>query len=367
MKIILAGGGTGGPVTPLLAVAEEVRKRAPETKFLFVGTKKGPDKLLVEKTGMPFKSIPAAKFRRYFSPRNFFDIFVFAAGFFKSLAVLRTFRPDAIFSVGGFVAVPLSWAGRLYGCKILIHQQDSRVGLANKLISPVASKITTAFNDTVAKFYSGSGLFAGGTKEDRVEWTGNPVRKEFFDPEIKHREFFRLSGDLPVLLVFGGGTGADQLNTMLSELLPGLVMSNQIIHITGRGKNSIAFKHPNYHPYEFLTDEMASAMKLSDIVICRAGLSTISELAALEKVAIVIPIPDSHQEENAQILREAHAAVVVEKHEFDPETVGRIINSLRFNIARQQMLKRNIGKLMPKDAAARIAAIIIKAIKNGNE
>lgn len=364
MRIILAGGGTGGPVAPLLAVAEELRAKEPSGELLFVGTKKGPERTMVEAAGIEFLSIPAAKFRRYFSIRNLLDIFVFIAGLFRSSAIIRRFKPDVIFSVGGFVAVPLSWIGKLYGCKILIHQQDASPGLANRLISPFADGITVAFRDTAKMFSSGSGLFSSPSKE-RVEWTGNPVRKDFFDAELKNPEFFNLTGDLPVLLVFGGGTGAEQLNDLLAELLPGLVLANQVIHITGRGKNKIVFRHPNYHPYEFLTSEMPTAMKLADIVMCRAGLSTISELSVLEKVAVVIPMPDSHQEENARILREAHAAVIVEKHEFDPETIGRIINSLRFNIARQKMLMANISKLMPKDAAARIAEKIIKLSRHG--
>ncbi|MGE5392407.1 MAG: UDP-N-acetylglucosamine--N-acetylmuramyl-(pentapeptide) pyrophosphoryl-undecaprenol N-acetylglucosamine transferase [Candidatus Saccharibacteria bacterium] len=361
MRIILAGGGTGGPVIPLLAVAEEIRRRSPQAEFLFVGTKTGPERELVEAKGIRFVSVPAAKFRRYFSLKNFTDIFVLIAGLIRSYRIVGGFRPDVIFSAGGFVAVPVSWAGRLKGARIMIHQQDARPGLANRLISPIADKITTAFEETAKRFRS-----KDPKAPDRVEWTGNPVRREFFESDIKSRDFFGLQGELPVLLVFGGGTGAEQLNSLVEELLPGLVLGNQIIHITGRRKNNISFTHQNYHPYEFLRDEMPSAMKLADIVMCRAGLSTISELSALGKVAVVIPIPDSHQEDNARILRDAHAAVTVDKDEFDPETIGRIINSLRFNIGRQKMLSRNIGALMPKDAGERIADRIIKLCDNAN-
>jgi UDP-N-acetylglucosamine--N-acetylmuramyl-(pentapeptide) pyrophosphoryl-undecaprenol N-acetylglucosamine transferase len=181
---------------------------------------------------------------------------------------------------------------------------------------------------------------------------------------VAGREFFHLDSDLPILLIFGGGTGAAQINQVTQEALPELVKAHQVIHITGKGK-TIKFENPNYHQYEFLGREMPHAMKLADIVVCRAGLSTIAELSALGKVAIVVPMPDSHQEDNAEILRETNSAVVLNKEEFTAEILARIIVSLKFNQARCNLLASSMSKLMPKDSAEKIAKIIMDKSHDG--
>ncbi|MGE5297662.1 MAG: UDP-N-acetylglucosamine--N-acetylmuramyl-(pentapeptide) pyrophosphoryl-undecaprenol N-acetylglucosamine transferase [Acidobacteriaceae bacterium] len=361
MRILFAGGGTGGPIAPMLAVAEEIKRLSPNSEFLFVGSKAGPEKGLVEAAGFEFQAMSAAKLRRYFSLRNFWDAFVFVGSLFRARRIISAFNPDVIFSVGGFVSVPLALIGRLKKITIVIHQQDARPGLANKLVSPMASLVTTAFAETAKMFYSNPGLVKG-EKLKRVEWVGNPVRQEFFDKNIKYRDFFKLKSELPVLLIFGGATGARQINEVVSFALPALVQSHQVIHIYGPGNERPNFSDPNYHPYEFLGKEMPSAIKLSDIVICRAGLSSIAELSALGKIAVVVPIPGTHQEENASVLKERAAAVVLSKEEFEPETLVRVVVSLKFNLPRQQTLSRNISDLMPKDSANRIAKLIIETL-----
>ena len=150
MKILLAGGGSGGPVTPVLAVALKIRELSPKggsasggkpkTEFLFVGTKRGPDRQLVEPLGIPFVSIPAARWRRFFSIKNIFAPIVLTAGFLKSLSIIRKFKPDVLFAAGSFVSVPLAWAARIRHVPIVIHQQDARIGLANKLIAPLPAR-----------------------------------------------------------------------------------------------------------------------------------------------------------------------------------------------------------------------------------
>ena len=360
MRLIFAGGGSGGPVTPMLAVAEQIKKIQPNAEITFVGTKAGPERELVLAEGFAFESIPAAKLRRYFSLKNIVDVFVFAAGLFKAYQLVRRLKPDVIFSVGGFVAVPLCWVGKLMKIKIVIHQQDARPGLANKLVSPMADVVTTALEETAKRFFTHAG-FLKGESPKKIEWVGNPVRKDFFDDSIPHKNFFKLHDNLPVLLVTGGGTGAKQINNVVEAALPNLVKAHQIVHITGRGKNSIKFSHPDYHAYEFLGPEMPTILKMADMVICRAGLSTISELAILGKISILVPMPNSHQEENGILLKKRGAAVVLIKDEFTPENLILVVNSLKFNVKRRESLKKNISLLMPKDAAEKLAQIIIKA------
>ncbi|MBX4187442.1 MAG: UDP-N-acetylglucosamine--N-acetylmuramyl-(pentapeptide) pyrophosphoryl-undecaprenol N-acetylglucosamine transferase [Candidatus Doudnabacteria bacterium] len=359
MKILLAGGGSGGPVSPVLAVALEIRKLQPATQFLFVGTKKGPERQMVAPLGIAFQHIRAAKLRRYFSLANIFIPANLLIGFIQAWRIVRKFKPDVVFSAGGYVAVPIAWAARMMKVRIVIHQQDAQVGLANKIIAPFADTITTAFEHTSKQFYSDSGLFK--SKMKLPQWVGNPVREDLFDSRIDARKYFDLHEELPILLVLGGATGSSQINELIEKILPELVTAHQVVHQTGKDKNKISFKHRNYHPYELIPfEEYAAILKLAHLVIARAGLSTIAELSALAKPAIIIPMPHTHQEENAKILMYAHAAVVLESSEATPENLSTVIRSVKFNQKRVDMLEKNIGRLMPKHAAASIAKIILK-------
>ena len=369
MRILLAGGGSGGPVTPVLAVALKIRELSPKggsasggkpkTEFLFVGTKRGPDRQLVEPLGIPFVSIPAARWRRFFSIKNIFAPIVLTAGFFRSLAIIKKFKPDVLFAAGSFVSVPLAWAARIRHVPIVIHQQDARIGLANKLIAPFADQISTAFEKTSKEFYSGSG-FEQKMKPAAV-WVGNPVRPDLFHPASDAKHFFKLHEDLPILLVLGGATGAVQINQLLGTILPDLVKAHQVIHQTGTGKNKLGFTDRNYHPIELIPfPEYSAILKMAHLVLARAGLSTIAELSALGKPAIIIPMPYTHQEDNAKILEEAHAAAVLNRTEATAENLTRVINSLKFNQKRTEMLSKNISELMPKNAAEVLAKIVTK-------
>jgi UDP-N-acetylglucosamine--N-acetylmuramyl-(pentapeptide) pyrophosphoryl-undecaprenol N-acetylglucosamine transferase len=358
MRIILAAGGTGGSVTPILAVAQEIKRIKPETEFLFVGTAKGPEKIMVSDFGMPFTSIPAAKFRRYFSLKNLLDVPVFAAALFSAWKLVRKFKPDLVFGTGSFVQVPVCWVAKLYGIKIIIHQQDSIIGLANKMVSPAADLITTAFEKTAKEFYSGESPHSNWKR--RVEWTGNPFRREILTESSIDSQYFDLHNELPVLLILGGASGAAQINEVVAKCLPELLKSHQVIHQTGKGKK-IAFTHPDYHQYELIGfDKYVVALKMADIVLARAGLSTITELSALKKISIIVPMPKSHQEANGEILKQNSAAVVLNEQEFDPDNLVRVVNSLKFNPKRRELLSKNISNIMPHDGAERIAKLIIE-------
>lgn len=357
MKVLLTGGGTGGSVSPVLAVVSEIRKLKPQTEFLFVGTKRGPERAMVFEFGISFAAIPAAKFRRYFSLRNFFDLFVLLAALIKAWFMLRKFRPDVIFSVGASVSVPVAWVGRWLGSKIIVHQQDIRIGLANKLIAPFASKITTAFEQTSKDFYSDSGFSKKWAEP--AQWVGNPFREELLKVDPVKLTSFGLTKELPILLVLGGATGAMQINQLLAKILPELVRVYQVVHVSGKHKN-IAFKDKNYHQFEFLPfPDYAAILNAAHVVVARAGMSTVTELSVLNKVAVIIPMPGTHQEDNAKILKVRGAAVVLSGKEVTAQNLATILNSLKFEPEIQKLLSLNIGNLMPKNAALKLAKIIL--------
>ncbi len=362
IKILLTGGGTAGSVSPLLAVAGEIKKIEGKAEFLFLGTKKGPELAMAKTAGLKFETIPAGKWRRYFSWANLLAPFLVLFGFIKACYILKNFRADCVFGVGSFVQVPVVWAAWFFRIPVVLHQQDIVPSWANLLCQIPAKKITVTFESSLKDFSSSFGLFYKN-RQDKVILTGNPFREEL---KGKSREtglnIFGLSPELPVLLVLGGGTGAEFLNKLTVEALPGLVKSLQIIHATGRGK-FLSGEQKNYHPFEFISD-MGAAYAACDIVLCRGGLSTITELSNLEKVSIIVPIPKSHQELNALMLRGRHAAIVLEQKYLSPEYLVEVIRKLFFQHESQKEMKQNIGKLMPREAAKKIAEVILNLVKN---
>ncbi len=359
MKILLVGGGTGGPVMPLIAVQQKIKKEHPSAKFLLIGTSSGPERTIAEEHGINFIQVPAGKWRRYFSLYNLLTPFFVIAGFFKALSIIGKFKPDVAFAAGGYVAVPVIFAARLRGVKIVIHQQDVQPGLTNKIIAPFADKITVSFEHSLKDFPSGSGFGSLRGTAHKVEWTGNPVIENLFETKKTAEQIKQdlgFTGHLPVILIFGGATGASGLNNIVLGALPEMVKFAQIIHVSGPGKQ-IKFENENYRQFIFVKN-LPEYYLAADIVVCRAGLSTISELSALRKVAIVVPMPNSHQEYNALALNLQNAAVCVTENILTSELLVKLLRKLLLDGETQKQLSENISNIMPKHAAEKIAKII---------
>ncbi|MFH0819352.1 MAG: UDP-N-acetylglucosamine--N-acetylmuramyl-(pentapeptide) pyrophosphoryl-undecaprenol N-acetylglucosamine transferase [Patescibacteria group bacterium] len=335
MKIILSGGGTMGSVTPLIAISEQM----PEAEILFVGTKNGPEKEIIEVKKIKFIVISSAKFRRYFSGQNFIDLLKIIIICWQSFWLLYKEKPQVIVSAGGYVAVPLIWMGWLLRIPSLVHSQDIKTGLAIKLVRPFATKITKAFSDT----------------DLNAEVVGNPVRNLEITTNI-----FKLKQDKPVVLITGGGTGAGGINNLISKELFEIA---QIIHLTGKAKNNNSLSHSDYHVFEFLNEAMIEALQKADIIITRAGLGTLTELAMLEKPIIIIPISNSHQEDNAEYFKKHQAAIVLSEVNLTADKLNSVIKNLLNNKSQQTELSSNIKTLI-KPHASETLATIIKQLAN---
>lgn len=350
-KIFLSGGGTGGSVTPLLAIYDTL-KNENNFEFFWVGTKNGIEKELITNEGLPYITIPSGKLRRYFSWRNFTDIFLIIAAFFKSFFILSKYKPKLFVSAGSFVSVPMAWAAWVLRIPVLIHQQDIRPGLANQLMAPVATKITVTFEASLKNY---------GPK---AEWTGNPIR-----PKIKDdiniettKKSFDINSAKPVLLVVGGGTGAEALNNLLAKNLDKLLATCEIIHVYGKNKME-EITRAGYHPFALLqNEEMIKALKIADLVVSRCGLGFLTELAALKKAAILIPMPNSHQEDNAQIFADKEAAIVLDENKISEEIFADNIFKLFSDDNKKENLKNKIGKVMKENATENIIKIIKEII-----
>lgn len=360
MKIVLVGGGTMGPVSPLLAVASYLKHHHSPVEFLFIGTKNGPERRMVESEQIKFISIFAGKLRRYWSFANFFAPILFLAGFIHAFILLLKFKPTSVFGAGGFVQVPVVYAAWILRIPIVIHQQDVDVTLSNSLCAPFATKITVTFEHSTRDFSQGSGVFK--STNTKIVWTGNPVRNNIYsasrDEAVK---YFRLSSELPTVLITGGSSGAQKLNELIMQALPELLKIAQVIHSLG-ANGQVSQKSIHYHPYTFI-DRMDLALASSDVVVSRAGMSAISELCLTRKPAIVIPMPDTHQESNAALLWDRKAAVVLDQTTLTPQELVSEIHKLLINGQRRTELAKNIADLMPENAAKSISEIIGKLHK----
>lgn len=355
-KIILSGGGTGGSVTPLLAIAGELQKEG-GYDFLWLGGKIGPEKEMiisassVQKKEIKFTAIPNGKLRRYFSWKNFVDPFFIIAGFFKSIFIILQYGPDIILSAGSFLSVPVVWAAWLLGKPVLIHQQDIVPGLANKLMAPFAKIITVTFEKSLRDY------------GNKAVWTGNPIRQEFRISNLESR--IKMQKDLPVVLVIGGGTGAEAINRLIERSLDELSKFCEVIHVTGRNKSITNYQLSitNYQRYDFLNiEQMAAAVKSADLIVTRAGMGTLSELSYSGKPTVIIPMPDSHQEENAAVFGESQAAVVFNQRELNGDLFVAKVKELIDNKAARDSLSVNIKKIMKPGANEKIVSIIKKLI-----
>lgn len=351
-KIMFSGGGTLGPVTPLLSVAEVYKKEHANTQFVWVGTSNGPEKAVVETYKIPFYPIGAGKWRRYWSWHNIADIFRIIAAFFQSILLLWQEKPDLLISAGGFVSVPLHAAGWLLGIPSWIHQQDVRIGLATRLMTPFAKKITVALQDSVR-----------GMPIKKTEWIGNPTRDLSCADRNTALTFFGLNSTDPVIFVLGGGTGSQSINEMVLQALSSFPKNYQIIHLVGKERSGemaerAAKSFPNYHVFTFFTDEMRYAYAAADVVVARAGFGTLSELAALSKPAIIVPMAGTHQEANTQFLADHKAVIALHQQLDNGLKLAKVVQRLIELPDERVLLGVTLHKVLPRTEDKKIVEII---------
>ena len=353
--IIFSGGGTGGSVTPIIAVAEELMKNRPDYNYIFIGTKKGPERELLASSNLEvdfkFYSLIAGKWRRYFSWQNFFDIFKIIIAFFYSCYYIYKLKPRVIFSAGAFVSVPLAYAAYFFRVPVVIHQLDLRPGLANKLMSKVAKVVSLGFEKSKKSF----------PKKGIV--IGNPVRIKLIKEAKLKKESYRLKFGLekkkPLILVIGGGTGAVALNKLVSETWPFIRNKWQLVHIYGKNKELDKFKDNDYRAFSFLPNlDLISIMAASDLIITRAGLGVLTEISALAKPAIIIPMPNSHQEDNASIFSKEKAAIVYNQKDLNTSKLIEKLNLLSSDKKIMENLSKKVDNIISKGAEKELAMIL---------
>lgn len=278
-RIILTGGGTAGHVTPNMALIPELKKAGFDVHY--IGSYEGIEKKLIEDMQVPYHGISSGKLRRYFDLKNFSDPFRVVKGYGEALRLMKSLKPDVVFSKGGFVSVPVVMAAKQRKIPAIIHESDMTPGLANKLAIPCATKVCCNFPETVKYLPEGKAVL-----------TGTPIRKELFEGDaVEGLTYCGFTAGKPVLLVIGGSTGSVVVNEAVRGCLDVLLEHFQIIHICGKDKVDDSYHgRTGYVQFEYVKKELASLLAVSDVVISRAGANAICELLALRKPNVLIPL-----------------------------------------------------------------------------
>lgn len=360
--IFFAGGLTAGPVMPLLALAKNWTEHDALAVPVFFDVHRAVTKAAISQAGFRFHTISAAKFRRYLSYQNFLVPFWLVLSLAQSLYFLLKYRPKLIVGAGGFVQVPLMLMGSILRVPYVLHQQDVRVTLSNAICAPMAKKITTVFESSVKSFSEGSGFDKHLGLNSKIICVGNPSRYTKLPSRETALKFFRLKPDWPTLLVIGGGSGAEAINEFIADNLSDITRKVQVIHSVGKEK-TLPEPSDNYHPFAFI-DRMDLAYAGADLVMSRAGIGAISELSQFGKPAIVIPMPGTHQELNARMLKQYRAAVVIPQADLTLPTVMQTINQIIHDPEFSNGLKTRVHKLMPHDAKNSMLKIFQSVIRH---
>ena len=277
-KIILTGGGTAGHVTPNIALVPQLKEAGYQIKY--IGSKGGLETELVQKAGLDYVGISSGKLRRYFSWKNFSDPFKVLKGYFQAKKIIKKYKPDIVFSKGGFVTVPVVYAAAKYHIPVIIHESDMTPGLANRLAIKKATRVCHNFPET-AKYLG-----------EKAVHTGSPIRSELFTGnKITALDMCDFTANKPVIMVTGGSLGAEHVNQLVRLALPELLKDFQVAHLCGKGKLDESLKGTKgYAQFEYISDEMKDFFAMADVIISRAGANSICEIAALNKPNILIPL-----------------------------------------------------------------------------
>ncbi|MDO4617945.1 MAG: undecaprenyldiphospho-muramoylpentapeptide beta-N-acetylglucosaminyltransferase [Clostridia bacterium] len=359
MKVLFAGGGTGGHINPALSVADYLRKRNPGFEALFVGTKRGLETKLVPAAGYDIKYIDIKGFDRKNLLNNFSVVAKLIKANSDSVKIIKEFKPDCVVLTGGYVSGPVAMAAKKCGVPALIHEQNVYPGLTVSGSSKYVDYLAVSFDETVTHLKN----------NPKCVVTGNPIREEILlSDKQKSREKLGISEDERFVLVFGGSLGSEMINNAMLGVIPSLKDTNiRLLFGTGE-RNYKEFMEKVGETPENVTitpyiNNMQEVMAASDLAVTRAGAITVSELACLNKPAILIPSPNvvrNHQEQNASEFMEKGAAVMLKETDLNSENLKNIIISLANDDKELESMAKNMEFFAKRDALERIEELVIK-------
>lgn len=366
MRILFTGGGTGGHLFPIIAIAREIRRLSDNQKIqlYYIGPKDEKARFLLSQESFKVHSIISGKIRRYFSFQNIIDVaFKIPFGFLQSFFLLLFIRPQLVFSKGGTGSLPITFCARLLRIPVFLHESDIVPGLSNKITSKWAKEVFTSFEKT--EYFSPM----------KTILAGNPIREELLKSDNQSaREMFNLIFEKPIILILGGSQGSEAINDFILSILNDLLKHYEIIHVCGKKnyqKTQLASQlilskdmQKYYHLLESLDEiQLKGAYKAADLIISRAGSSSIFEVAALGKSSIIIPLPSSagnHQSKNAYEYSKNGATLVIEQENLSPNFFIGEINNAFSQSEKMRMAALNFSKPL---ASKKIAEEILKYLK----
>lgn len=335
-KIIFTGGGTAGHIMPNIALIENLI----DYKIYYIGSNGMEKDLITKLKNVEFIEIPTVKLKRSLSASNFLIPFKLINSINKSKKILKSIKPDLIFSKGGYVSLPVCLAGNSLNIPVITHESDLSLGLANKIIAQRAQYVCCSFKTTSDKLRK-NGVF-----------TGSPIRNKILHGNksiIKDK--YKLSPSKPTILIVGGSSGAQYINNFIWNHTNQLANNYNILHIVGKNNTNKDINLENYHQIEFAND-IENYFAIADIVISRAGSNTIFELLALAKLMILIPLPKSKysrgdQVDNAKYFEENKLASIIEQDQLTYnqliDTINQMINKKEPYITNMKKANKNIG------------------------
>lgn len=363
MKYIISGGGTGGHIYPGLAIAKEIMANEPDAQILFVGTKHGLESKLVPREGFNIEFVEVSGFKRKLSADTFRTIAKLIKSFGRINRIIKDFKPDAVIGTGGYVCGPVVFMAALKKLPTIIHEQNAFPGVTNKILSHFVDGVAISFEESRARFKG----------KASITLTGNPVRSEILSLDRqKARKLLGLSNDVPLVVVFGGSLGAEPINECVKDMINS--HSSQpwnLIWATGMKHyenimSKIKVKLPPEIKVEPYIYNMAEVLASADLVVCRGGAITISELCALGMPSVIIPSPyvaENHQEHNARALERNGASVVILESQLNSELLYGQILKLISNKDLRDKMAQSARKMGRRNASSDIYHLLKKIMR----
>lgn len=358
-KFILSGGGTGGHIYPAIAIANELKLQFPDAEFLFVGAKDKMEMQKVPQAGYEIKGLWIAGLQRKLTLQNLMFPLKLASSLLESKRIIKKFKPNVVIGTGGFASGPLLQAAGSAGIPTVVQEQNSYPGITNKLLSKKANAICVAY-ENLERFFP----------KEKIVLTGNPVRQDLIDINSKREEaiaFYGLDPNKKTLLVLGGSLGARRINQLIEKELQNFLSQDvQVIWQCGKlyFEDYKKYNQPNVKVVDFI-ERMDFVYAASDVIISRAGASSVSELCIVGKPVIFVPSPnvaEDHQTKNAQAIVDAKGAILLKESELDSQ-FSIVFEALLKDSGKQKQLSDNIKKLAKPRATQDIVAEIVKLIR----
>ena len=353
MRVVISAGGTGGHIYPAIAIINKIKEEEPQSEILYIGTTNRMEKDLIPELGIKYEEIEVSGLKRKLTLENFKVLSQFLKARGKCKKIIKEFDPDVVIGAGGYVTGPVIWAGKKLGKKTFIHEQNSVVGLTNKYLTKYADKIGVSFESTMSFF-----------PKNKVVLTGNPCSEKAIKMKKADKENYGLSKNKKLVLIVMGSLGSKTINDKIVSFLDAFKNKEyEVMFVTGNSyyekvKNIKLPSNVKIAPFIY---EMPSLMKTTDLMITRAGASTMSEILVLGVPAIFIPSPyvtNNHQYKNAMDLVNKNAALILEEKDLTKDNLINLIDKTLSNKESYNNIKNNLKSLGIKDSGERIYELL---------